>query len=96
MEGREIATVAVVGRSEPVTIFEPRGHLSPAQNGDDLLPVYAEGLKSFRSGDFPSALAHFERIAEHDRPAAVLAERCRELLAAPPKKWDGVWALERK
>lgn len=95
---REIDTVRVVGRTGPVRVFEPVGL---AGDMDDqrraLTSTYAEGLGAWRERDFARALGCFERLAETDPPSRFFAERCRQLVAAPPAAdWDHIRALESK
>jgi len=95
IEAREVATVAVAGRSEAVTVFEPFA-AAPLADRETLLQRYAEALELFRSGDFAAAATIFRGLAERDRPALAFATRCRELLEDPPPSWRGVWILEHK
>jgi len=93
---RELARVAVVGRREPVTIFEPL--LPEAQAAArPLLDSFAEGLQAFYAGRFAEAERLFARTASSDPPAAAYVEKCRELAAsAPPQPWNGVWIMTSK
>lgn len=92
---REIARVAVLGRKEPVRVFE----LLPAEEfsarGKEL-SAFARGLSAFTAGDFAAALEAFLPAAETDPPSAAYAKKCRELIERPPRPWDGVWALTEK
>jgi adenylate cyclase len=93
---RELARVAVVGRREPVTIFEPflpEGYAAARP----LLESFAEGLQAFYAGRFGEAARLFARTVALDPPAAAYKEKCRELEAtAPPQPWDGVWIMSSK
>jgi adenylate cyclase len=93
--GREISRVAVVGRKEPVRVFE----LFPQREFDARageISAFAEGLKSFTAGDFPKALEAFLKTAESDPAAASYARKCRALIERPPERWDGVWVMTEK
>lgn len=89
---REIGRVAVVGRREPVTIFEPlaTGAIGEAQQH------FAAALADYYRGDFKSAAEAFAALAADDPPAARYLERCRQLSADPPVNWDGVWQMQSK
>jgi adenylate cyclase len=93
---RELARVAVVGRKEPVTVYEPflpEAHAAARP----LLESFAEGLKAFYGGRFAEAAGLFGRTAAEDPPAAAYLEKCRQLAASPPKAgWDGVWIMTSK
>ena len=92
---REISRVAVVGRKEPVRIYEP---LLPAEFAArrDLLATFAHGLDLFYKGDFAAALQQFQPIANEDPPAAAYVRKCQDLLANPPQAWLGVWVMTEK
>jgi len=93
---RELARVAVVGRKEPVTVFEP---LLPETYTEckPLLSAFAEALAAFYAGRFAEAQRLFERTAAEDPPAAAYAEKCREMQAEPPRQdWQGVWVMTSK
>jgi adenylate cyclase len=93
---RELARVAVVGRKEPVTVFEP---LLPEAQAlrRPLLESFAEALAAFYAGRFEEAQRLFERTAAEDPPAAAYAEKCREMQAEPTRQdWKGVWVMTSK
>lgn len=92
---REVSRVAVVGRKEPVTVYEP---MMPdeAASRKAVLDVFAAGLAAYYAGDFAEAQRYFASISREDPPAARYAERCREILASPPARWDGVWVMTSK
>ncbi len=92
---RELSRVAVVGRGEPVTVYEPLTQ-TEAEQRRGTLTVFAEALQLYYAGEFERAHDVFRRIAEQDAPAARYAERCRALLADPPAEWDGVWVMTSK
>jgi len=98
LELRELSRVAVVGRAEPVTVYEPLTPTAPdtAESRRRLLAAFAEALQLYYDGAFERALAAFEAIAAHDPPAGRYAARCRELIAEPPADWNGVWVMTSK
>lgn len=87
---RAIATVAVVGRKEPVTIYEP---LAQEEAGAD---VFDQALACYRSGNFAEAQSLFATLAADDATAAVYVRRCVELAAEAPVDWSGVWVMSGK
>jgi adenylate cyclase len=93
---REISRVAVVGRKEPVRIFELLPSREFAAAREDLLSGFARGLQAFYEGDFPEALASFLAAEKADPPAAAYARKCRALMEHPPERWEGVWAMTEK
>lgn len=92
---REISNVSVVGRKEPVRVFELLSAGDAAARGKEI-EAFAEGLKAFAAGDFAGALGKFQPIAESDPPAASYARKCRSLIDRPPERWEGVWVMTEK
>ena len=92
---REIARVRVVGKSEPVRVFEPMLR-ADAEARASILNAFAVALQTYYAGRFQEAADLFERIADEDGPSRVYAERCRLLASAPPNSWDGVWVMKEK
>ena len=92
---RELARVAVVGRREPVTIHEPLQPGEEERRKEDLA-IFAGGLEKFYQGRFAEAEALFAGLKERDRAALAYTAKCRELAAAPPPNWDGVWVITTK
>ncbi|MBP5464389.1 MAG: adenylate/guanylate cyclase domain-containing protein, partial [Treponema sp.] len=92
---RELARVAVVGKNEAVTVYEPMAEETFAAK-KDLIENFDRGRELFYEGKFAEAKAVFESTKENDPPAAFYAEKCEELLAAPPYDWQGVWKATSK
>jgi adenylate cyclase len=93
---RELARVAVVGRKEPVTVYEPMPVAEYARR-KPVLDTFGQGLALFYAGRFAAALAVFEQIKDADPPAAHYTAKCRELLESPPQgAWSGVWVMTEK
>jgi adenylate cyclase len=99
MEGvfpvRELSRVAVVGRKDPVRIYEP---LSPEEFAvrELALARFAEGLAAFYGGEFAAAEGIFAGLGDADPAAAAYAKKCRSLIEHPPEDWDGVWVVTSK
>jgi adenylate cyclase len=96
VEFREIDTVRVVGRAQPVALFEPlapAGALAPERRVK--LADFAAALAAWRRGDFKAAADGFAGIGAGDPVAAKFAERARAMKAAP-QGWDGVTELTEK
>ena len=97
---REIDRIAVVGKNEPVSVFEL---LAMADETlplpEDALQHFAEGLAAYRAGNWPEGRRHFERclaLQPNDPPAQVMKKRCEMLTRRPPTTWDGIWILTSK
>jgi adenylate cyclase len=100
IEAREIDSVIVLGKIEPVRIYEVMavgGGLTQAQ--EDLRGVFAEGLAAYRGHDWDRAEDHFARCLAitDDGPAMIFRERVKRLRGdRPAQDWDGVWRLQSK
>lgn len=98
---REIDQVAVVGKTEPVRVFEllaRAGAATPAQL--KLRDAYEAALGGWRRGAWDEAEAGFRHcldLAPADGAARTFIGRIAEVRAAPPAgAWDGVWRATRK
>jgi len=98
---REVDRVRVVGRAQPIALFEllaEAGDLDPARAA--LRARYDEALALYRGRDFFGAEAAFAAclaLDPADGPSALLLERARALRRTPPgDAWDGVHELEQK
>lgn len=93
---REISRVAVVGRKEPVVVFEPMLPESIDQSKQKMMDQFAEALASFYRGDFTGAKTIFSVIEDKDPVAKAYVAKCDKLIANPPESWQGVWVVTTK
>lgn len=91
---RELGRIAVVGRGEPVRVFEPMSSEAYLA-GKDHFDTFSRALSLYYEGDFEQARTMFLDIAD-DPPAGKYAARCAELARNPPAEWNGVWIMESK
>ena len=101
VEGREIDFLTVLGKLEPVRVYQimaPAGCLSAAEN--ELRGLFAEALAAYRARDWDRSDQHFTQclaVVPKDGPAAVFRRRIEFLRGqALPPDWDGVWQLTEK
>jgi adenylate cyclase len=93
LDGRRLGRLRVVGRSQPVTVYQP---LAPAGQGDpDLIRIFEEGLDLLERGQWDQALERFVSLGDDPAAKAYLA-RLRELFKNEEPDWDGVWNLTSK
>jgi adenylate cyclase len=93
---RELSRVAVVGRKEPVTVFEPM-FAEEFASRKSALERFDRGLRAYYAGSFKEAEKIFSGVASEDPAAAAYAEKCSELSAKPPEAgWSGVWVMTSK
>jgi adenylate cyclase len=95
---RELDTVRVQGRDEPIRVYEPLAELNKETQEQGLrAATYAEGLARWRARDFAKAAELFEGAAGDDPPCRFFAKRARTLAAnPPPADWTPVNTLEGK
>jgi len=91
---RELSRVRVVGKSEPITIYEPMLPETEAARREPLA-AFQSALATYYAGGFTQAQAQFAAISG-DPVAAIYAKRCTTLSAAPPPDWDGIWTIGDK
>ncbi|MCL1926287.1 MAG: adenylate/guanylate cyclase domain-containing protein [Syntrophorhabdaceae bacterium] len=92
---RNISRVAVVGRKEPVRVFELLSH-QDFETRKQEFSSFADGLRAFNTGDFQTALDIFLSTEGTDPAAASYARKCRAMIEHPPQQWDGVWVMTDK
>ena len=90
---RELGRIRVVGRKEPVTVFEPLA--GTAEPGKDYA-AFGRGLQFFYAGNFQEALAEFSGSSAEDPAAAAYIRLCKTMLEHPPEQWDGIFDLRSK
>ncbi|MEI7428931.1 MAG: adenylate/guanylate cyclase domain-containing protein [Betaproteobacteria bacterium] len=101
IEGRPLDMIRVVGKNEPVRIFELTGLAGTTSVADlEFFSVYAEALDRFRAGTVGLARQMFEechRLRPDDRAAMLFLERIDTIeRVGLPDSWDGVWTLTSK
>ncbi len=93
---RELSRVAVVGRKEPVVVYEPMTW-EEFDARKTALTVFANGLKAYYAGSFREAEGIFTGNAAADPASGAYADKCRELIDRPPEgEWKGVWVMTTK
>jgi class 3 adenylate cyclase/CHASE2 domain-containing sensor protein len=92
--GRKLAQVAVVGKKEAVTVYEPMPE-PVFRKKEAVIRRFNEAGDLFYAGKFAEALARFETIKNHDSPASFYAEQCRYYMARP-EDWKGYWEAKSK
>ncbi|ABK46182.1 adenylate/guanylate cyclase [Magnetococcus marinus MC-1] len=101
IECRELDTVRVVGKKEPITIYEVLQRKGQMQSRDeDLMAAYHKALEIYKGRDFKAAMAAFEKalqIVENDGPSLTYLDRCKLYMESPPADdWDGVFNFTSK
>ena len=98
---RELDRITVVGKSEPVTVYQLLNRKNLTTGVDaDLVDQFSKGLELYKAGDFRRAKSEFSAcldIFADDGPALAYISRCRAFTESPPSAdWDGVYRLTEK
>ena len=97
---REIDSVQVVGKTEPVRLFELLAMAdAPADTRGGLFDHYATGLDAYRRGDWGAAADAFTKAVAadpDDGPSRTMLDRITRLASDTPPDWAGVWQLTSK
>ncbi|MBI3431782.1 MAG: HAMP domain-containing protein [Hydrogenophilales bacterium] len=98
---REIDSLRVAGKLEPVRVYELLGLAAEVSESDRLrVQAYEAGLARYRAQDWDAAEAAFREClatASGDKPSQVMLERVAAFRKSPPEAgWDGVWVAVSK
>ena len=108
VEVRFIDNITVVGKTEPVKIYElyaMKGDLTDQEK--NLIRTFDQGLKHYFNMEWDAAMESFQESLKVERvldgkttPSAVFLKRCQQFKDTPPvppgQKWDGVFKLTEK
>jgi adenylate cyclase len=99
---REIDSVVVKGKHQPVAIYEVLDYHTPETfpNMMEAVNYWNSGLGYYRMGDWDRAIRAFREAAAinvHDKLPPMYIKRCEHLLENPPgENWTGVWVMKTK
>ncbi len=101
IEVRPLDIIRVVGKTEPITVYELLGRKGQLPDYmQEMLEKYNEGLTLFKEWEWDKSRTAFKaalRIVKDDGPSKTYIDRCTEFISSPPpKKWDGVYKLKSK
>ena len=98
---REIDAINVVGKTEPVTVYEPVGDkesVNPTTVA--VIDKYHDGLAAYRNQDWNRAIIFFNAalaLDPEDGPSKTMLARCNTYKADPPSKdWNGAYTMTSK
>ncbi len=108
VEARFIDNITVVGKSEPVKIYElcaMKGGLT--EHEKELFNLFDQGMGYYLNMRWEAAIECFKESLKFERfpegkttPSEVYIKRCEEFMVNPPvppgEKWDGVYRLTEK
>ncbi len=99
---REVDSVVVKGKHEPVTIYEVLDYHTPETfpNLMEAVNYWRGGLDYYRHGDWDRAIRAFQEASvlnPDDKLPHLYIERCKVLRESPPEgDWTGVWVMKTK
>ncbi len=101
IEVRELDSIRVVGKQEPIKIYELLGRKGEMEDHIRLiLPHFQEGLGHYKNQRWEEGITCFENalnLYEDDGPSLTYFERCITFqYHSPPPDWDGVFAMRTK
>jgi len=101
MACREIDLIGVIGKEEPLRVYELLGFQGNVdQQTLTWRDTFEKSIQAYRQQNWPQALNEFEncrQLKPSDRPTKLYIERIKQLQLNPPgADWDGVWQLTKK
>lgn len=91
VQGRLLGSLRVVGRSEPVAVYEPMNLTGQADQA--FIDVFEQGVALVQSGDLAAARDVFADLS-NDPAAQSYVKKLDQL--EPGQTWDGIWNLTSK
>ncbi|MBU1171067.1 MAG: CHASE2 domain-containing protein [Proteobacteria bacterium] len=98
---REIDTIYLLGKHEPVTVYQIMGHQGRVNETlEKSMELYEKGLSCYKQKAFDKALSHFNSVLSlipDDGPSKTMSGRCRDFITCPPdSSWNGVFKITSK
>ena len=101
IEAREVDLIRVVGKREPVRIYEllgKKGEIDATMK--QTLPFFIEGYELYKKREWNKSAEFFEKVLainSEDGPSLTYFERCITFQVHPPSDdWDGVFSMGSK
>jgi len=98
---RELDLICVMGKNEPIRIYELLGHKGYC--GEERLKLekyFSKALELYRQQNWKESAKYFFHYAKHrpeDNTAQVFIDRCKNFVKnPPPEAWDGVYKMTEK
>ena len=99
--GREVDAINVVGKAEPVVVYQLMGYSNDIDEAMlAMTSHYEEGLRLYRQRQWDAAIHKFDQaleIVNNDGPAKAMRTRCQTYKQEPPPKdWNGSYTMKTK
>ena len=101
MVTRELDAINVVGKKEPVKVYQVLGFSEQVDNAmKETMEQYSRGLAAYRNREWDMAMDLFENalsVTSDDGPGNTMLLRCREYKTDPPAEdWNGAFTMKTK
>ncbi|MCP4295616.1 MAG: adenylate/guanylate cyclase domain-containing protein [Proteobacteria bacterium] len=101
VEVRELDMIRVVGKNEPVRIYELLGEKGKVSSENlKAFQYFDKALGLYRKQNWPESrkyFAHCNRLLINDGASQIFFERCKQFQSSPPNlDWDGVFQMTNK
>ncbi|MCP4755985.1 MAG: adenylate/guanylate cyclase domain-containing protein [Proteobacteria bacterium] len=101
IEVRELDMIRVVGKNEPVRVYEVLGRKGDVPPEElKAYRFFEKGLAFYRQQKWDEArkyFAHTNKLLKSDGASQIFFDRCQMFKTKPPgKKWDGVFQMATK
>jgi adenylate cyclase len=97
---RELDSVRVKGKKEPVTIYELISYGLPEKNTQDAIELFKQGLGAYKQQNWDKAISILKEalsLKPDDKPSGLYIKRSEEyIINPPPGDWDGVYVMTTK
>jgi adenylate cyclase len=98
---REIDSVYVIGKKEPVRIYELMGYPEDVDEPTQkIIELYAQGLGAYRHRNWDLAIEKFIAALDiklNDGPSKTMLQRCNQYKISPPEpNWNGAFKIMSK
>lgn len=88
LQGRLLGRLRVVGRSEPVAVYEPMA--TDGEPDQAFIDTFERGIAQVQAGDMDAARQTFTALPD-DPAARSYLEKLDQI--EPGQTWDGIWNL---
>jgi adenylate cyclase len=97
---RELDYIRVMGKQQPVRIFELLDFALKRADHEERIRLWMRGLEQYRRAAWVDAITEFEEVLKRypdDGPSILFIERCEEKARElSVEAWDGVWVMRTK
>ena len=98
---REMDSVRVKGKRDPVKIFELMGRGKADLSATGVITTFESGIARYKEQKWDEAISLFQKVRTELKPedyaSEMYIERCEAMRAEPPgEAWDGVYTMTTK